>query len=101
MQIMPAVASGIEDPFEPSANLDVGARYFSGLLRRFDGDVQLALAAYNAGPSAVERFGGVPPYRETNRFVSRVMQIYANHSRGTELAVAEAQPTERAVLASR
>ena len=82
MQIMPVVASGIDDPFDPSTNLDCGARYFSGLLRRFDGDVELALAAYNAGPSAVERFGGMPPYRETNRFVSRVMRIYADHSRG-------------------
>lgn len=82
MQIMPAVATGAEDPFDPPTNLDLGAKYFSGLLRRYDGDVELALAAYNAGPTAVERFGGVPPYRETNRFVSKVMNIYANHSRG-------------------
>ena len=86
MQIMPGVAIGAEDPFDPPTNLDIGARYFSGLLRRFDGDLELALAAYNAGPGAVERFGGMPPYRETNRFVSRVLRIYAGHARGARSA---------------
>lgn len=99
MQIMPVVALGAADPFDPDTNLDLGARYFSELLRRFDGDLELALAAYNAGPSAVERFGGVPPYRETNRFVSRVLRIYADHNR------AQAEPPEPllagTVLASR
>lgn len=81
LQVMPEMAAGhgVADPFDPQANLDLGARYFSGLLRRFDGDVELALAAYNAGPGAVERYGGVPPYRETNRFVARVLARYAAH----------------------
>jgi soluble lytic murein transglycosylase-like protein len=100
MQIMPVVASGVEDPFDPTTNLDLGARYFSRLLRRFGGDVELALAAYNAGPGAVERFGGMPPYRETNRFVSRVMRIYADHSRGAAAAPG-APSVEHAVLAAR
>lgn len=99
MQIMPVVALDAADPFDPDTNLDLGARYFSELLRRFDGDLELALAAYNAGPGAVERFGGMPPYRETNRFVSRVLRIYADHSR------AQAEPPEPllagTVLASR
>jgi soluble lytic murein transglycosylase-like protein len=100
MQVMPVVASGVEDPFDPTTNLDLGARYFSRLLRRFGGDIELALAAYNAGPGAVERFGGMPPYRETNRFVSKVMRIYADHSRGA--ARAPGAPTvEHAVLAAR
>lgn len=85
MQIMPAVATGAADPFDPPTNLDLGAKYFSGLLRRYDGDIELALAAYNAGPTAVERFGGVPPYRETNRFVSKVLSIYADHTRGARV----------------
>jgi soluble lytic murein transglycosylase-like protein len=77
MQIMPELAGeSVLDPFEPRANLEIGARYFSRLLNRFDGDVSLALAAYNAGPGAVERFGGIPPYRETSRFVARVLRHY-------------------------
>jgi soluble lytic murein transglycosylase-like protein len=103
MQIMPVVAEGVEDPFDPHTNLDLGARYFSRLLHRFDGDLELAIAAYNAGPSAVERFGGVPPYRETSRFVSRVLGIYADHSRGVQAAPGPAAAPALAgtVLASR
>lgn len=78
MQIMPSIAAvhGVSDPFDPAANLDVGARHFSLLLAQFDGKVELALAAYNAGPGAVERFGGVPPYRETNRYIEKVLARY-------------------------
>ncbi len=98
MQIMPAVATGAADPFDPPTNLDLGARYFSGLLRRYDGDVELALAAYNAGPTAVERFGGMPPYRETNRFVSKVMRIYASHARGARAEGLESEATASGVV---
>lgn len=81
LQVMPEVAAGfgVADPSDPQTNLDLGARYFSSLLRRFDGDVELALAAYNAGPATVDRYGGVPPYRETNRFIERVLGRYAAH----------------------
>jgi soluble lytic murein transglycosylase-like protein len=81
LQVMPEMAAGfgVADPSDPQVNLDLGARYFSELLRRFAGDVELALAAYNAGPAAVERYGGVPPYRETNRFIARVLDRYAAH----------------------
>jgi hypothetical protein len=83
MQIMPEVASGVVDPFDPPTNLELGARYFSQLLRRFDGDLELALAAYNAGPGAVERFGGVPPYRDQPLRVESAA-IYAGHARGAQ-----------------
>jgi soluble lytic murein transglycosylase-like protein len=75
MQIMPAMARvhGIADPFDPASNLDTGAHHFSLLLEQYDGRIELALAAYNAGPAAVNRFGGVPPYRETSRYVEKVM----------------------------
>jgi len=81
MQVMPGTASdyGIHDPFEPAANVEVGARYLNHLLHRFDGDVELALAAYNAGPGAVDRFGGTPPYRETRTYVNRVLGRYVAH----------------------
>lgn len=95
MQIMPSLASDEDlDLFDPTVNLNLGAKYMSQLLRRFDGDMQLALAAYNAGPGAVERYGGMPPYRETNRFVRKVLTIYDGHRRGlgsaTESATAGA-----------
>ena len=80
MQVMPdhAVESML-DPYDPKGNLELGSRYFSQLLRRYDGDVSLALAAYNAGPGAVDRFRGIPPYRETSQFVKRVLAAYDRH----------------------
>jgi len=71
-----AAALGVRDPFDPTQNLDGGARYFSQLLQRFGGDISLALAAYNAGPGAVEQAGGVPPYPETQRYVSAVLATW-------------------------
>jgi len=71
-----AAALGVRDPFDPTQNLDGGARYFRQLLQRFGGDVSLALAAYNAGPGAVEQAGGVPPYPETHRYVSAVLATW-------------------------
>ena len=76
MQIMPELADeSALDPFDPRMNLELGARYFSRLLQRYGGNVELALAAYNAGPGAVDRFGGVPPYRETQNYVAKVGEI--------------------------
>lgn len=76
MQIMPAVAQqyALGDPFEPEQNLEAGMRYLRGLLTRFS-DVPRALAAYNAGEGAVLLYGGVPPYRETENYVRRIMAI--------------------------
>jgi soluble lytic murein transglycosylase-like protein len=78
MQLMPATAQalGVADPYDPVANIRGGAIYLRELLARFGGDIALAVAAYNAGPGAVERFGGVPPYAETRRYVARVMEAY-------------------------
>jgi soluble lytic murein transglycosylase-like protein len=74
MQLIPATAErfGVSDAFDPSQNIDGGARYLAWLLKRFDGDIQLAAAGYNAGEGAVDRFKGVPPYEETQRYVERV-----------------------------
>lgn len=71
-----ARAMGVQDPFDPWQNLIGGARYLNSLLVRYRGDLRLALAAYNAGPSAVDRYGGIPPYQETQRYVVSVMQAF-------------------------
>jgi len=74
MQLMPSTVadSAISDPFDPAQNIDGGARKLSGLLGEFGGDLDKALAAYNAGAGAVKRYGGVPPYRETQDYVERI-----------------------------
>ena len=77
MQLMPqtAVALGVENPFSPWENIEGGTRYLAYLLKRFRGDLRLALAAYHAGERTVRRYSGVPPYRETRRYVSRVLTL--------------------------
>jgi soluble lytic murein transglycosylase-like protein len=73
MQLMPSTARGLGvDPRDPAQAVDGAARLLSSHLRRF-GSTSLALAAYNAGPGAVERYAGVPPYRETQQYVQRVL----------------------------
>ncbi len=83
MQVMPSTPGYPEETgaYDPVTNIDLGTRYLRHLLRRFDGDLVLALAAYNAGPGAVERFQGVPPYRETRSYVTRVLSLYVDHHR--------------------
>ena len=83
MQVRPLVARayGTHDLFDPYANVDVGSRYFRSLVKDYDGDLELALAAYNAGPAAVARYGGIPPYRETRAYVRKVLDRYEEYNR--------------------
>ena len=79
MQLMPERATllGVADVFDPRENLDGGVRHLRDLLARYAGNVRLALAAYNAGEEAVRRHGGIPPYRETQEYVRKVLTLYA------------------------
>ena len=74
MQLMPGTAAelGVSDPYNPSENIRGGVAYLKGLLVKFQHNVELALAAYNAGPTAVTKYGTVPPYRETRNYVQRI-----------------------------
>lgn len=77
MQLMPQTAAqlGVEDPLEPASNVMGGSGYLRAMIDRY-GDLSRALAAYNAGPTAVDRYGGIPPYRETRDYVDRVLTYY-------------------------
>ena len=77
MQLMPATAREhkVRNPYDPKANISAGVKHLKGLIDRFDGALDMALAAYNAGEGAVKKFGGIPPYRETRNYVSRILSL--------------------------
>ena len=86
MQLMPATARryGVYNRHNPTANLNGGTRYLKDLLIRFDNDLELALASYNAGEKAVEKYGNqIPPYKETQEYVRKVLKVYAQESPAT------------------
>ena len=78
MQLMPATAQGlgVVDAYNPEQNIEGGTKYLKGLMDRFGNDKSLALAAYNAGPNAVKKYGGIPPYAETQNYVKKVLSKY-------------------------
>ncbi|MGE5253043.1 MAG: lytic transglycosylase domain-containing protein [Planctomycetaceae bacterium] len=78
MQLMPAVIQQyqVQDPYDPVTNIRAGVKYLVDLLEEFSGNLPLALAAYNAGPTAVRRYGGIPPFEETQAFVRRVSNLF-------------------------
>jgi len=79
MQLMPSTASdmNVGNPFNPEENIDGGTRYLRYLIEKFNGNLTLAIAAYNSGPKTVEKYGNVPPISETRQYVNRVLALYS------------------------
>ncbi len=92
MQLMPAAAArfGVSDPFDARQNVLGGTRYLRVLLRKFDGDLGLALAAYNAGERTVTRHGGIPPFPETRRYVEKILALLGGADATVRVSVASA-----------
>jgi membrane-bound lytic murein transglycosylase MltF len=97
MQLMPSTAKalGVTDAFDPEQNIMGGAKFLRQMLDRFNGDTKLALAAYNAGPYAVKKYGGIPPYTETQKYVPKVL-AYAQAIEKTSVMSIPTQVAERA-----
>jgi len=86
MQLLPETARrmGVRDIYDPAQNIDGGTRYLRDLLKLYDGDLALTLAAYNAGPGAVGRYGRIPPYNETIQYVRAIRKTYALRKSNSE-----------------
>ncbi len=95
MQLLPATGTrfGVKDIFDPAQNIDAGTQYLRDLMARYQGDLVLTLAAYNAGPGAVQRYGHVPPYNETISYVRAIRKTYAQRkSKNSPKTEAKAEP---------
>lgn len=94
MQLMPGTARelGVKNAFDPSENIDAGARLLRQLLEKYDGRVAEALAAYNAGPGAVARYQGVPPYRETRGYIRKIVNEFEKAEKKGETASSGKEP---------
>lgn len=100
MQLMPKTASRLDvrDPYDPTDNINGGTRYLRYLLDRFRGNVQLALAAYNAGETRVEQYRALPPYQETREYVAKVMRFYKTFSNTMTIRRLKSIPARREPL---
>jgi len=104
MQLMPSTASqlGVEDSFKPDENVRGGSTYLDSLLTRYHDNMALALAAYNAGPLAVDRYHGIPPYRETHAYVARVIhefnrRVLAREAQAKQAVASSSSPKSETV----
>jgi hypothetical protein len=86
MQLMPDTAKslGVTDPYNAEQNINGGAKYLSNLLKKYDGDIDKTLAAYNAGPGNVAKYGGVPPFKETQNYISKIKSILGEGSTSSQ-----------------
>jgi len=94
MQLMPQTATqlGVQNAFDPKANVEAGTRYLRELLERYNFDLIKALAAYNAGPQRIDQYHGVPPYYETKAYVARIVRDFNKKKLAAKSATAQAAP---------